>query len=92
MAPQRYAAKFDPFLSLECAFSPSTLAHSNERKRSNLAIWQPCTQGGGADSPDGNGNNGSGGDLETGIGETTRCLNNSVDGDVGVRKDSGSQG
>ena len=33
--------KFDPFLSLDCAPTPSTLAHSKERKGSNFAIWQP---------------------------------------------------
>ena len=38
----RYAAKFDPFLSLDCAPTPSTLAQSKERKGSNFAIWQPC--------------------------------------------------
>ena len=43
MAPLRYAAKFDPFLSLGCAPTPSTLAQSKERKGSNFAIWQPCT-------------------------------------------------
>ena len=32
MAPLRYAAKFDPFLSLDCAPTPSTLAQSQERK------------------------------------------------------------
>ena len=32
MAPLRYAAKFDPFLSLDCAPTPSTLAQSKERK------------------------------------------------------------
>ena len=39
----RYAtlAKFDPFLSLECGPTPSTLAQSKERKGSNFAIWQP---------------------------------------------------
>ena len=42
MASLRYAAKFDPFLSLDCAPTPSTLAQSKERKGSNLAIWQPC--------------------------------------------------
>ena len=42
MAPLRYAAKFDPFLSLDCAPTPSTLAQSKERKGSNFAIWQPC--------------------------------------------------
>ena len=44
MAPLRYAAKFDPFLSLDCAPTPSTLAQSKERKGSNFAIWQPCVQ------------------------------------------------
>ena len=39
MAPLRYAAKFDPFLSLDCDPAPSTLAQ--ERKGSNFAIWQP---------------------------------------------------
>ena len=35
-------AKFDPFLSLDCAPtpSPSTPAQSKERKGSNFAIWQ----------------------------------------------------
>ena len=41
MAPLRYAAKFDPFLSLDCAPTPSTLAQTKERKGSNFAIWQP---------------------------------------------------
>ena len=41
MAPLRYAAKFDPFLSLDCAPTPSTLAQSKERKGANFAIWQP---------------------------------------------------
>ena len=41
MAPLRYAAKFDPFLSLDCAPTPSTLAQSKERKGSNFASWQP---------------------------------------------------
>ena len=41
MALLRYAAKFDPFLSLDCAPKPSTLAQSKERKGSNFAIWQP---------------------------------------------------
>ena len=41
MAPLRYAAKFDPFLSLDCTPTPSTLAQSKERKGSNFAIWQP---------------------------------------------------
>ena len=40
MAPLRYAAKFDPFLSLDCTPTPSTLAQSKERKGSNFAIWQ----------------------------------------------------
>ena len=44
MAPLRYAAKFDPFLSLDCAPTPSTLAQSKERKGSNFAIWQPFRQ------------------------------------------------
>ena len=41
MAPLRYASKFDPFLSLDCAPTPSTLAQSRERKGTNFAIWQP---------------------------------------------------
>ena len=41
MALHRYAAKFDSFLSLDCAPTPSTLAQSKERKVSNFAIWQP---------------------------------------------------
>ena len=36
MAPLRYAAKFDPFISLDCAPTPSTLAQSKERKGSFL--------------------------------------------------------
>ena len=44
MAPLRYAAKFDAFLSLDCAPTPSTPAQSKERKGSNFAIWQPCYQ------------------------------------------------
>ena len=44
MALLRYAAKFDPFPSLDCATTPSTLAQSKERKGSNFAIWQPCAQ------------------------------------------------
>ena len=40
MAPLRCAAKFDPFLSLDCAPTPSTLAQSKERKGSHFAIWQ----------------------------------------------------
>ena len=42
MAPLRCAAKFDPFLFLDCAPTPSALAQSKERKGSNFAIWQPC--------------------------------------------------
>ena len=38
-------AKFDPFLSLDCAPQPSTLAQSKERKGSNFAIWQPWRHG-----------------------------------------------
>ena len=49
-APLRYAAKFDPFLSLDCAPTPSTLVQSKERKGSNIAIWQPCFQYIGASS------------------------------------------
>ena len=41
MAPLRCAAKFDPFLSLDWAPTPSTLAQSRVRKGSNFAIWQP---------------------------------------------------
>ena len=41
MAPLRYAAKFDPFLSLDCASTLSALAQSKERKGSNFAIRQP---------------------------------------------------
>ena len=44
MAPLRYPAKFDPFLSLDCAPTPSTLAQSKERKGSNFANWQPWGQ------------------------------------------------
>ena len=36
MAPLRCTAKFDPFLSLDCALMHSTLAQSKERKGSNL--------------------------------------------------------
>ena len=42
MAPLRCAAKFDPFLSLDCAPTPSTLVQSKERKGSNFSIWQHC--------------------------------------------------
>ena len=41
MAPLRCTAKLYPFLSLDCAPTPSTLAQSKERKGSNFAIWQP---------------------------------------------------
>ena len=41
MAPLCYAAKLDPFLSLDCAPTPSTLAQSKERKGSKFSIWQP---------------------------------------------------
>ena len=41
MAPLHYVAKCDPFLSLDCAPTPSTLAQSKERKGSNFTIWQP---------------------------------------------------
>ena len=37
----RYAAKFDPFLSLDfLAPMPSYLVQSKERKGSNFAVWQ----------------------------------------------------
>ena len=42
MAPLHYAAKFDPFFSLDCSPMPSILAQSKETKGSNFAIWQPC--------------------------------------------------
>ena len=38
MAPLLYATKFDPFLSLDCAPTPSTLAQSKERKAFNFAV------------------------------------------------------
>ena len=38
-ATLRYAAKFDPFLSLDCAPMASTLAQFKERKGSNFTIW-----------------------------------------------------
>ena len=44
MTPLRYAAKFDTFLSLDCAPTPSTLVQFKERKGSNFAIWQPCVK------------------------------------------------
>ena len=43
MAPLRCAAKFDPFLSLDCAPTPSTVAQSKERKGSSFVIWQHWT-------------------------------------------------
>ena len=51
MAPLRYAAKLDPFLSLDCAPTPSTLAQSKERKGSNFTIWQPCFEVSGDAAP-----------------------------------------
>ena len=41
MAPLRYTAKFDPFLSLDCApaLHPGTI-QGKEGKGSNFAIWQ----------------------------------------------------
>ena len=41
LAPLCNAAKFDPFIFLDGAPTPSTLAQS-KRKESNLAIWQHC--------------------------------------------------
>ena len=41
MAPLRCAAKFDPFLSLDCARVEDVGGQSKERKGSNFAIWQP---------------------------------------------------
>ena len=41
LALLRYAAQFDPFFSLDCAPTPSTLAQSKERKGSKFDIWQP---------------------------------------------------
>ena len=37
MAPLHYAAKFDPFLSLDCARVEGVGAQSKERKGSNFA-------------------------------------------------------
>ena len=59
-------AKLYPFLSLDCAPTPSTLAQSKERKGSNFAIWQPCFKGKSNDpvirmNPDPEGSGGSGG-------------------------------
>ena len=36
MAPLHYAANFDPFLSLDCAPTPSVLAQSKEKKGSKF--------------------------------------------------------
>ena len=44
MALLCYTAKFDPFLSLDCAPTSSTLEQSKERRGSNFAIWQLCTE------------------------------------------------
>ena len=41
MAPLRYAAKYDPFRSLDCARVEGVGAQSKETKGSNFAIWQP---------------------------------------------------
>ena len=35
-------AKFDPFLSLDCARVEGVGPQSKERKGSNFAIWLPC--------------------------------------------------
>ena len=37
-------AKYDPFLSLDCARVEGVGAQSKERKGSYFAIWQPCSQ------------------------------------------------
>ena len=37
-------AKFDPFLSLDCARVEGVGAQSKERKGSNFDIWQPCSK------------------------------------------------
>ena len=42
MAPLRYAAKFDPFLSLDCAPTPSTLAQSNQSNRNPINPIKFC--------------------------------------------------
>ena len=39
-----YAAKFNPFLSLDCARVEGVGAQSKGRKGLNFAIWQPCPQ------------------------------------------------
>ena len=41
-------AKFDPFLSLDCARVEGVGPQSKERKGSNFAIWQPCFKVGAA--------------------------------------------
>ena len=41
MAPLRYTAKFDPFLSLDCTRVEGVGVQCKERKGSNFAIWQP---------------------------------------------------
>ena len=41
MALLRYAAKFDPFLTLDCA-RVEGVGQSKERKGLNFAFWQPC--------------------------------------------------
>ena len=47
ITPVSCAAKFDPFLSLDCAptATPSTLVQSKQRKGSIFAIWQACLGG-----------------------------------------------
>ena len=49
MAPLRYAAKFDPFLSLDCARVEGVVAQSKERKGTNFAAQHSgaIIQGGG---------------------------------------------
>ena len=37
-------AKFDPFLSLDCARVEGVGAQAKERKGSNFATWQPCAK------------------------------------------------
>ena len=41
MAPLCFAAKLDPFLSLDCTRVEGVEAQCKERKGSNFAIWQP---------------------------------------------------
>ena len=45
-------AKFDPFLSLDCAPTPSTLAQSKERKGSNFVIYLATMKGKGSNGYD----------------------------------------